>query len=136
MSMNKAKKAALYSALVFPGAGFLWLKNYTRAAIFIVPSLLALWHLFSTLYRSIAPTYMKMLSDAREGLIDISDFGSLYAKLHHEIYHSLSTQIETLNAALAILIAAWFLSIISSYFVGKKMDAEGASNTTATSSDL
>ncbi len=125
--MKKANKAALYSALIFPGAGLLWLKNYKRAAIFVIPSLWALWYLFATLYSAIAPTYLQMLSDAREGLIDISDFGSLYAQLHHEIYQNIATRQETLNTAITILIAAWFFSIVSSFLVGRKMDMHAIS---------
>lgn len=129
--MNKAKKAALYSALIFPGAGLLWLKQYVRAAIFIVPTLIALWYLCSTIYNAVAPVYAKMLSDAQEGIlvVDPSDLSGLYLKLHHEIYQSIATHQGALEVAKIVLIAAWLCSIISSYFVGKKMEAETTSNT-------
>lgn len=132
MSMKKSTKAALYSALIFPGAGLLWLKNYSRAAIFIVPSVVALWYLFSTLYNSIAPVYTKMLHDAEEGILVVnpSDMSGLYAKLHQEIYQSIAAHQGTLDTAKMILIAAWILSIISSYFVGKKIDDINKADTT------
>lgn len=128
--MNKAKKAALYSALIFPGAGLVWLKQYVRAAIFMVPTLIALWYLCSTIYNAVAPVYAKMLSDAQEGIlvVDPSDLSGLYLKLHQEIYQSIATHQGALEVTKVVLIAAWLCSIISSYFVGKKMDAESASN--------
>lgn len=126
MTMKKANKAALYSALVFPGAGLWWLKNYRRAAIFIVPTLVALWYLCSNLYHSIAPVYTKMLRDAEEGIlvVDPSNMSALYMKLHQEIYQSLAVQQDQLQMAKLILIAAWVCSIVSSYFAGKKLDLE------------
>lgn len=124
MAMNNAHKAVLYSAFVFPGAGLLWLKHYKRAAIFIIPTLTALWYLCYSLYNSIEPVYTKMLRDAEEGIlvVDLSDMTSLYIKFHQEIDQSLAAHQSQLQVAEAILIAAWLCSIISSYFVGKKVD--------------
>lgn len=124
MALTKATKAALYSALIFPGVGLLWLKHYKRAAIFIAPTLLALWYLVSTLYKSIAPVYMQMLRDAQDGTlaIDPTNLSALYIKLHQEIYQSIAIHHDPLNLAKAILVAAWLCSIISSYFAGKKQD--------------
>jgi hypothetical protein len=129
MALTKATKAALYSALIFPGAGLLWLKHYKRAAIFITPTLLALWYLCSTLYKSIAPVYMQMLSDAQDGtlVIDPTNLSALYIKLHQEIYQAIAIHHEQLNLAKIILVAAWLCSIISSYFMGKKQDLASTS---------
>lgn len=133
MAMKKATKAALYSALIFPGVGLLWLKHYARAAIFITPTLIAFWYLCSTLYNSIAPVYLKMLRDAEEGIlvVDPSNLDALYLKLSQEIYQSIASHQDQLFVAKAILVAAWLCSIISSYFLGKKQDLlDEAENTT------
>lgn len=124
MAMTKANKAALYSALVFPGAGFLVLKHYQRAALFIILTVAALWYMCSTLYNSIAPVYAKMLRDAEEGIlvVDPSDISSLYLKLHQAINQSLVPHQSQLHLAQVILIAAWLCSIILSYFAGRKLD--------------
>lgn len=135
MAMTKATKAALYSGLVFPGVGLLWLKSYARAAIFIVPTIAALWYLCSTLYNSIAPVYTKMLREAEEGIliVDPSNLGALYIKLHQEIYQSIAAHQDQLTLAKIILVGAWICSIISSYFLGKKLDlAETTNNTDQT----
>ncbi len=122
--MKKATKAALYSGLVFPGVGLLWLKQYARAAIFIIPTLTALWYLCSTIYHTIAPVYAKMLRDAEEGIlvVDPTNLTSLSLKLNQEIAQSLSAHQGALDLAKGILIAAWLCSIVSSYFAGKKLD--------------
>ena len=39
--MNRAVNAALISALVFPGAGHLYLKRGARACLFLLPTLVA-----------------------------------------------------------------------------------------------
>jgi len=132
MAMKKAQKAALYSGLVFPGLGLLWLKSYGRAALFIIPTFIALWYLCSTLYNSIAPVYTKMLRDAQEGIlvVDPSNMNGLYTMLYQQIQQSIDAHHDQLFMAKAIVIAAWICSIISSYFVGKKLDLEN--NTTPT----
>ncbi|RYZ98379.1 MAG: hypothetical protein EOO68_13895 [Moraxellaceae bacterium] len=132
MAMKKANKAALYSALVFPGLGLLWLKSYKRAAVFIIPTLVALWYLCTTLYNAIAPVYSKMLRDAEEGLlvVDPSNLNGLYATLYQQIQDSIAIHQEQLYIAKAILITAWICSIISSYFLGKKLNDEKTTVTT------
>jgi hypothetical protein len=126
MSSKKATKAALYSALVFPGAGLLWLKHYKRACIFIIPTLVALWFLISRLYNAIMPVYSKMLRDAQEGvlIVDANTITGIYTKLYQEIQHTIDAMQNQLHAAQAILVAAWICSIASSYFLGKKLDTE------------
>jgi hypothetical protein len=126
MAMKKANKAALYSALVFPGLGLLWLKSYKRAFLFIIPTTVMLWYLCSTLYNAIAPVYAKMLHDAEEGLlvIDPSNLNGLYITLYQEVQQSITAHQTQLFIAKTILIVVWICSIVASYFVGKKLDVE------------
>jgi hypothetical protein len=124
MTAKKANKAALFSAIIFPGAGLWWLKHYGRASIFIVAAIGSLGYIITTLYNSIMPIYSKMLRDAEEGLIvvDASNFSSMFTKLYQEMYQGVAAHQSQLNAAQCIFIACWLCSIASSYFVGKKMD--------------
>lgn len=124
MSMNKANKAALLSALVFPGVGLWWLKHYARASIFVLSASVSLGYLINTLYRSIAPAYSKLLRDAEAGVIVINDrnFASVFNQLHHEIMQAVAAHQSQLSAAQYIFIACWLCSIMSSYFAGKKLD--------------
>ena len=124
MAMNKASKAALFSAIIFPGAGLWWLKHYGRAGIFIVSAVASLGYIITTVYNSVAPIYNKMLRDAEEGLIvvDATNSSSMFIKLYQEMYQGMAAHQSELNAAQFIFIACWLCSIVSSYFVGKEMD--------------
>ena len=124
MTVKKANKAALFSAVIFPGAGLWWLKHYGRASIFIVSAIGSLGYIVTALYNSIMPIYSKMLRDAEEGLIvvDVTNFSSIFTKLYQEMYQGVAAHQSQLNAAQFIFIACWLCSIASSYFVGKKVD--------------
>ena len=130
MAMTKASKAALFSAIIFPGAGLWWLKHYVRAGIFIVSAIGSLGYIITTVYNSVAPIYNKMLRDAEEGLIvvDATNFSSTFIKLYQEMYQGMAAHQSELNAAQFIFIACWLCSIVSSYFVGKKMDLENGTH--------
>jgi hypothetical protein len=138
MTMTKAGKAALFSAIIFPGAGLWWLKHYGRASIFILSAIGSLGYIVTTLYNSIMPIYNKMLRDAEEGLIvvDATNFSSMLSKLSQEMYQGVAAHQSQLNAAQFIFIACWLCSIASSYFVGKKMDlAESTTKENTTKTD-
>ncbi|RYY73607.1 MAG: hypothetical protein EOO52_16460 [Gammaproteobacteria bacterium] len=126
---NNANKAALYSAIIFPGAGLWWLKHYARACIFIVPTCIALWYITTKLYDGVAPVYKQLQRQAAEGLIDITNITGIYTKLSTEIHNSLAAQQGQLATVEIILVACWLCSIVSSYFVGKKMDLDSVNNT-------
>ena len=124
--MNKAKKAALYSAFIFPGVGLLWLKLYVRAALFIVPSLFALSYLSAILHGAIAPVYVKFKRDIDDQvlIIDPSNIQEIAFTLSQDIFHNLASHMDQLNSAKMILIAAWLCSIVSSYFSGRNIESK------------
>lgn len=108
--MKKSTKAALYSAFVFPGVGLYWLKQYARGSVFFIPALLA------TLY-------------IMKGLIVVS--GELNANIQtnpeayldttflvNAVMLSVVKNIPYLIQAKWFFVAAWLLSIASSYFAG------------------
>jgi len=119
---NKATKAALFSAFIFPGAGLWWLKHYARACIFIIPTCISLWYITTKLYEGVAPVYKNLQRQAAEGLIDVTDIMHIYSKLSVEIHRSLAEQQSQLGTVELILVACWLCSIASSYFVGKQLD--------------
>jgi len=126
MSNPNANKAALYSAVIFPGAGLWWLKLYVRACIFIVPACLALIYIAKELYAAVEPVYSNLQRQAQEGLIGPSNFVHIYTTLSTQIHASLAQ--SHLGFVEAILVAAWVCSIISSYFAGKQLDLKAAAN--------
>lgn len=119
---NKATKAALFSAFIFPGAGLWWLKHYARACIFIIPCCISLWYISTKLYEGVAPVYKNLQRQAAAGLLDVTDIMHIYSKLSVEIHSSLAAQQNQLVTVELILVACWLCSIVSSYFAGKKLD--------------
>jgi len=119
---NRATKAAIFSAFIFPGAGLWWLKHYARACIFIIPTCISLWYIATKLYEGVAPVYKNLQRQAAEGLIDVTDIMHIYSKLSVEIHRSLAAQQSQLGTVELILVACWLCSIVSSYFVGKQLD--------------
>jgi hypothetical protein len=132
MTTQYAKKAAIYSAIIFPGAGLWWLKSYARACIFIVPASVALIYIAKKLYVAVAPVYSNMQRQAEEGILNPFDLLGNYGKLSAELHQSIAAQQDQLGFVEAILVACWLCSIVSSYFVGKKLDLKAeAINTNA-----
>lgn len=130
MTTQNANKAALYSAIIFPGAGLWWLKLYARACIFIVPACVALWYIAKNLYGAVAPIYANMQRLAEEGLIGPTEIMGMYPKLSEAMHKSLAAQQSQLTTVEVILVACWVCSIVSSYFAGKKLDMEIAKRNT------
>lgn len=120
--MNKPLKAALFSALIFPGAGQLLLKKYLSACYFAAFTGVGLYLLFSNL-----------LSKAQE-IIDQVQRGEVSADLATIIelvqQQSMIAE-ESFNQALIILLVTWLVSVVEAYRVGKKdaFDKSGLSPT-------
>lgn len=121
--MKPSTKAALWSGLVFPGLGLWMLKHYGRALIFMIPALLALVFLLVNTWR--------IAQQIADGLVqDILASGSLAINPGHILL-----QVREAIAANPLLeqcqwffIAAWGISIISSYFAGRVQEQALAAN--------
>lgn len=112
--MKKSTKAALFSTLIFPGAGLLWLKLYLRAAIFMVPALAISYYIFKEAMK-IAQTLADKIT---AGLIPLD-----VTRLLTEV-NMMTAQLKlNLNDAIWLFIICWALSISSSYFAGKKLES-------------
>jgi hypothetical protein len=111
--MNRAVSAALLSALVFPGAGHLYLRRPLRACVFLVPALVAAAWFFGDLVQRASTLADQVLA----GTVPL-DPAALSARLQ--------AQGGGVSAAVtisgAVLVACWVGSIIDSIVV-----AQGAS---------
>lgn len=114
--MKLAVKAALYSGLVFPGAGLLVLRQAARAAIFGVPALIALIYMMSEIYAIAQRLANQIVSGELPLRLDV-----IYAAIHNAIFEA-----KELEGPLWIFIAAWIISIFSSYAAGNLMDQKAA----------
>ena len=115
-SFSQAKRAAILSATIFPGAGLFFLRHPVRACIFAVPALLVIIMLFVNLFSVAFQLNAEMRAEAAKGNFAI-DIAHMWNTLHGAIFAS-----PYWEQGKWILLASWLLSIISSYFAGKKID--------------
>lgn len=120
MAMKKSEKAALYSAVVFPGAGLWWLKHYWRACVFIVPAGLSLIYITKCLWVIVTTLRDRILEGTLR--LDIFDLTRSVEGISRAAEKLMQDNHYNLPFAEYILVAAWLCSIASSYFTGKKME--------------
>jgi hypothetical protein len=115
--MNKATKAALLSALLFPGLGQMYLKRYVRGLIPMVLVLagLGLWVVDATVRALRELDKMQI----QGGLIDPSAIAARAAasSASGEWYSPL---------ILPLIVVCWLFSVIDAYRLGKGKELSGA----------
>ena len=114
--LSHAKRAAILSATVFPGAGLFVLRHYMRGCIFALPALLVIAMLFKNLFLVTLKLNKEMQAEADKGNFAV-DIPHMWSTLHGALFSS-----PYWEQGKWILLASWILSIISSYFAGKKID--------------
>lgn len=112
--MQKSTKAVLYSAFIFPGVGLYWLKQYRRGSVFFIPALIATLYIMNGLILVSSELNTKVETNP-EAYLDM-------AFLVSAVTSSITANIPYLNQAKWFFIAAWLLSIASSYFIGLSFD--------------
>lgn len=115
-TFSQAKRAAILSATIFPGAGLFFLRHYVRGCIFAVPAALVIMMLFKNLFAVAFKLNEEMAAEIEKGNLAI-DIGHMWNSLHGAMFTS-----PYWEQGKWILLASWILSIISSYFAGKKRD--------------
>ena len=111
--MKKPVKAALLSALVFPGAGQLLLKRYYSCAFFAAFSCVGLYLLFNDLFNRAQEILEKIQSG--EVSPDI-------ASITNVVQQQSANTMESLSPALMILLISWLVSVVEAYRVGYKLE--------------
>lgn len=115
-TFSQAKRAAILSATIFPGAGLFFLHHHVRGCIFALPPALVIMMLFKNLFAVAFKLNAEMAAEVEKGNLAI-DIGHLWNSLHGAIFTS-----PYWEQGKWILLASWVLSIISSYFAGQKRD--------------
>jgi hypothetical protein len=111
--MHKATKAALISALIFPGCGHFYLKSKLRGAVFSVFSAGCLYVLVSFA--------MDIANDISEKLISGEiplDARRLITEISSQLNGSAG---ETPSLASLLLLGCWGIAIIDSFILGRKL---------------
>ncbi len=102
--MKRSTKAALLSALVFPGAGHLYLQKHTKALIYIVLGFISLYLFFNQLIEKAQALSDKVLSGKIPLNVDaIAQAAALESIQVDNNYVFLST---------AIFLVIWLIAII------------------------
>ena len=114
--LSTAMRAAILSATIFPGAGLFFLRHYFRGFIFAVPATLIIVMIFKNLFDTAIALNRQLAAEAAKGNYAV-DIGHLWSNLHASLFNS-----PYWDQGKWILLASWILSIISSYFAGKKID--------------
>lgn len=109
--MSKQVKAALLSALIFPGAGQLLLKKYISAIYYAVFACVGLYLLFSDLMARAQSIIDK---------VSRGEVSSDFATITELVYQASVTNTVSLTPALIILLVVWLVSVLEAYSVGKK----------------
>ncbi|MES2152052.1 MAG: hypothetical protein V4508_19920 [Pseudomonadota bacterium] len=108
--MDRSLKAALLSALVFPGAGQLYLRRYVPAAAFVLVALAPLWYLSDLVLARATSIVDQVLSGALA-----PDAALIASQIEHQ------SGAEGLLPTLAgwLLLACWVVSIADAWWSGR-----------------
>ena len=119
--MTRASKAALLSALVFPGAGHMLLQQYLRGSALMLSALIA----FYIIVRSIFERALTIVDQISAGDIP-ADTGAI-ADMVTSSANDANGLAE--NVALIILLLCWLIGIIDSYRLGAAEEQKNVKNT-------
>lgn len=111
--MNKATKAALLSALVFPGAGHLYLKRWVTGVLLAGVAAYAIYTIASVMLRVTRDIARQIESGAASA--DVETLTQL-------VTQQLSGSEQATNMATTVLIGCWVIGIVGAYLQGRLQD--------------
>lgn len=110
--MTKSTKAALLSALVFPGVGHLFLKKYVSAVILASTAFVGVYYLTMTMIeKALQITQKIQMGDVPLDVVGLTELVS---------QQSASAEAQLINIATTTFIIVWLISIVDSYRAGRK----------------
>lgn len=112
--MAKSVKAALFSALVFPGSGHFFLKRHIQGFLLAAVSIVCVYALLSTAVEKAQEISLKIQSG--EIPLDLSRITEEVSK------QAASNGTELANISTYLLLICWLVGIIDSYRVGRIQD--------------
>ena len=117
--MKKSLKAALLSALVFPGVGHFSLKSHLIGLIFSSTALVGLYFVFVNILEK-AQTIVEKI-ERGEVALDIPSISTMLTE-------QTSAEAQSMSIAVWVFIIAWLVSIIDSYRLGRAIDNQAKSD--------
>jgi hypothetical protein len=110
--MSRSTTAVLLSALVLPGAGHLYLKDFRRGVALMVISLACLWIVADRVMQEASSVFERLGSEG--GAIDAGHVSELLAQT------SSSSGSAAATVAAFVLAACWLAGIIDAYRLAKR----------------
>lgn len=120
--MNKSIKASLLSALLFPGAGHIFLKKYLLGTVLSASAIAALYVLIANAV-VIAQQIVEKIQNGEIGL----DAAAITAVMEKQPPGAESLLIDI---ATLVLIVSWLIAVVDSYRLGKIQDNDAANKET------
>lgn len=114
--MKKSTKAVLLSALMFPGAGQLYLKKYLIATVLIAATMAALYVLLVPVVATANEIAAKILSG------ELQAGPNLMADVL-EATQQASTM-QSMDTTSLVLLGTWLISVIHAWRAGKMQDQQ------------
>ena len=117
--MKKPMKAALLSALVYPGVGQLIYQAYRRAIALILIFSLSLYCYFE----EVMSKYQPLIDKVKSGEVALNS----YALLQEMAKNPIILDAQLLRSLTWLLVICWLVGIIDAYRFGIKKDAVASS---------
>ncbi len=114
--MTKSTKAALLSALVFPGVGHFFLKKYISATVLAGAAVGGIYYLLMIMVERAVQITAKIQTG--EIPLNVAGITELVSK------QSTGAEAQLQNIATAIFIICWLIGIVDSYRVGRAQDKD------------
>lgn len=126
--MKKATKAALLSALVFPGCGHLYLKRWLTGVVLVGIAGYAIYRITSVILGVTRAVLQQVESGAVVGDIDT---------ITRLVTQQMSGSEQATSVASTALLACWILGIVGAYWQGRVQDKlEAGPRSAASRSDI
>lgn len=115
--MRKSISALLLSALVFPGAGHLYLRSYLRGCVLLSISAIVLIDFMRRAWHEAETIRERLLNEINSsGIIDLE---YLIAQAMSAVDH---IDRQPFTVAGYVLLACWLIGLVDSYRIGKKIE--------------
>ena len=111
--MKKVEKALLLSMLVFPGTGHILLKRYTYGfCLIIIASIASYFLIYGVIHQA-----LEIADKIKSGEIypDLSVILTLVSN------QSASSEFQSLNTAMIVLLVVWLVGIVDTYRIGRQL---------------
>ena len=109
--MKKIEKAFLLSVLVFPGSGHILLKRYlTGFSLIIIASIASYFLIYGVINQA-----LEIADKIKSGEL-YPDLSVILELVSHQ---SVSTEVQSINTSMVVLLVAWLVGIVDSYRIGK-----------------